>query len=332
MKEDLFEDIVTRFLEGNATAHEKAMLLNWVKQDPAREEMLYFQISKRESECPQYLPDVDSKSKDYEEFLKHGKRLSMGQSHDFEPVHSPSRNYWWMVAASVVLLLSVSLYFSDTSLFYKTYIAEQGRIRTVTLADSSVVTLNANSSIKVRLTLMGAETREVWVDGEAFFDIARRKDLSKFIVHTGNVDVEVLGTKFNVNNRRGTTEVMLVEGKVKLVKKDQAPLIMKPGEQVSVSDVQDHFEATVAEPEKYEAWRNNMLVFENTPLSEVGQIIVDYYGVNVVVSDSLLATRQFTGTLPNNDLDVILLSLRTAYKIGVERTGNQIILKHNKSK
>lgn len=69
-----------------------------------------------------------------------------------------------------------------------------------------------------------------------------------------------------------------------------------------------------------------MLVFENTPLSEVAKIIQDYYGVQVVVNDPLLSARQFTGTLPNNDLNIILLALKTSYKINVEQKGDRIFL------
>lgn len=330
MKENLFEDIITKFLEGDATAHEKRMLLNWLKEDPHREEIFYFHVSKRENEGPQYLPEMESKIEAYEKFLKGEKRISevgFNKYRNDEPVHSRSLNHSWWWAASVILLLSASFYIMNESFFYKTYTAQNGMIRSVTLQDGSKVTLNANSSIRVPRDFVGHESREVWIKGEAFFEVTRKSNQIKFIVHTDNVDVEVLGTKFNINNRRGKTEVMLSEGKVKLVAKNRKPLIMKPGEQVSISDKQNHFQKQVVKSEKYEAWRNNRLVFENAPLSEVAQIIHDYYGIKVSVSDSLLAARQFTGTLPNNDLDVILLALSTAYKIEIEHKGDRIILK-----
>ncbi len=71
-----------------------------------------------------------------------------------------------------------------------------------------------------------------------------------------------------------------------------------------------------------------MLVFEGTPLSEVTKIIQDYYGVRMIVSDSSLAARRFTGTLPNNDLDVILLALRTSYNISIVKEGDHILLRN----
>jgi ferric-dicitrate binding protein FerR (iron transport regulator) len=65
-----------------------------------------------------------------------------------------------------------------------------------------------------------------------------------------------------------------------------------------------------------------------SPLSEVTDIIDDYYDVEMIIADSLLGTRQFTGSLPNNDLDLILLALSTSYRIEIERRGDRIILRN----
>jgi len=330
MKEDLFKAIIEKFLTGDATPHEKGMLANWLKEDPGREEIFYNCLSMHERESPQYLPEMDSKIEKYEKFLN--GEIAPAKV-DFRGCEAEERlqamvthSRWWL-AASVLLFLSVGLYFLKDPFLYKTYAADYGMIKSVVLDDGSKVTLSANSSIKLLRDFMNHENREVWIKGEAFFEVSRKTDLMKFIVHTDNLDVEVLGTKFNVNNRRGKTEVMLAEGKVKLMAKDHAPLIMNPGEQVTLSDQHEHFRRQVFKTAKHEAWRKNMLVFENTPLAEVAQIIQDYYGVKMIITDSLLANRQFTGTLPNNDLDVILLALSTSYSLEIERSEEYIILK-----
>lgn len=329
MKDDLFKDLILKFLRGVATPHEKQMLGNWLREDPSREEIFYYYLSKKESESPQYLPKGDLNADAYEKYMngevQKPRHPFRDQERKVAAVPATLGYRWWM-AASILVLMSASFYLMNDSVFYKTYTSYNGKIRSVTLDDGSQVTLNANSSIKVLRDLFSHEDREVWIKGEAFFEVTRKNDQQKFIVHTDNLDVEVLGTKFNVNNRRNKTEVMLAEGKVKLVAKDIQPLIMEPGEQVSLSGAHERFEKQSVEPEKYEAWRNNMLVFENTPLSEVTQIIQDYYGVKMIVSDSLLGKRQFTGTLPNNDLDVILLALRTSYKINIDRRDDHIFL------
>jgi transmembrane sensor len=329
MKEDLFEHIVTKFLEGNATSHEKRMLWNWLKEDPDRKESFYYHLSKWEHEHPQYLPEMQVKIDAYEKFLNGEKtigRKSYEPRFDDEPHNFSRLNYNWWWAASVIVLLSVSFYLLNDYIFYNTYASQKGMIRSVILEDGSEVTLNANSSVKVPRNFASAQNREVWIKGEAFFEVRKKKGL-KFIVHTDHLDVEVLGTKFNVSNRHGKTEVMLAEGKVKLVGKDQQALTMKPGEQVSVSDKQRNFQKHIVSPEKYMGWRQNKFIFENTSLQEVAQIIHNYYGVDVIIGDPALARRQFTGTLPNNDLDVILLALTTAYKIEIEHQEDRIILK-----
>jgi len=330
MREDLFKAIITKFLKGDATPHEKGMLASWLKEDPAREEIFYHYLSMRESESPQYLPEVASKSEAYDQFLQGEKQLTGVKDNNYggdKCGQLNTINYKWWLAASVVFLISVGLYFLRDPFLYKSYAAEYGMIKSVMLEDGSSVTLSANSSIKVLRDFMGHENREVWIKGEAFFEVSKNKNLMKFIVHTDNFDVEVLGTKFNVNNRRGKTEVMLAEGKVKLMAKDHDPLIMNPGEQVSLSNTEENFHKQIITTEKMESWRSNKLVFDDTSLAEVAIAIQDYYGVKVIISDSLLATRQFTGTLPNNDLEIVLLALSTSYKFEIERNNEYIILK-----
>jgi transmembrane sensor len=331
MKDDLFKDIITKFLKGEATGHEKRMLSSWLKEDAALEELFYYHLSKRETENPQHLPDVDSRFHAYEKYLHGGIQIPVADrwhSQGAEAMPTRSKNCMLLWAASVVVLISASVFLLGDSFLYRTYSAGKGSIRSLTLEDGSKVTLNANSSIRVLHDFMDHSSREVWIEGEAFFEVTKRNDWKKFIVHTDNFDVEVLGTKFNVNDRRCKTEVMLTEGKVKLVAKDHAPVIMKPGEQVSRSNSKSAFKKRIVEPEKYTAWRNNILVFENTPLSEVTDIIGNYYDVEMIIADSQLGTRQFTGSLPNNDLDLILLALSTSYRIDIERRGDRIILRN----
>jgi transmembrane sensor len=331
MKDDLFEDILKKFLKGEATGHEKRMLSSRLKEDSVLEEVFYYHLSKRETENPQHLPEVDSRFQAYEKYLQEGIQIRAADRRHSQgaiSMRARSKNCLLLWAASVLVLISAGVFVLIDSFLYRTYSSGKGSISSVTLEDGSKVTLNANSSIRVLHDFMDHSNREVWIEGEAFFEVIKRNDHKKFIVHTDNFDVEVLGTKFNVNNRHCKTEVMLTEGKVKLVAKDHAPVIMKPGEQVSRSNSNSLFKKRLVEPEKYTAWRNNILVFENTPLTEVTGIISDYYDLEMTIADSLLGTRQFTGSLPNNDLDLILLALSTSYRIEIERRGDRIILRN----
>ena len=203
--------------------------------------------------------------------------------------------------------------------------------KNILLEDGSEVTLNANSTLKVPKDLTTDQFREVWLEGEGFFSIAKKPNHVRFLVHANNVSVEVLGTKFNVNNRRGNTEVVLTEGSVRLTsdlpRKDNAVLYMKPGDMVSLSSRDTTFKRKVVVPEKYSAWQSNKLVFEDTPLFEVAQKLEDYYGVQIVIQDKTIADRQLTGTLPNNDLGIVLKSLSASHNLSIQREEDQIIFR-----
>jgi ferric-dicitrate binding protein FerR (iron transport regulator) len=139
----------------------------------------------------------------------------------------------------------------------------------------------------------------------------------------------VLGTKFNVSQRRGTTRVVLSEGKVKLVARDGGrvqPLLMQPGDYAELSPARSAFRKKAVKPENYSSWRDNKLIFEQTPLPEVLQAVEDFYGVRIVLADTTLADRKFTSTLPNNDLDVVLKSLERVFGFEVVRGPDQILL------
>lgn len=109
-----------------------------------------------------------------------------------------------------------------------------GKTERITLPDQSVVLLNANSVLSYNDKWTDNKTREVWLAGEAYFEVKKSdaRGNAKFVVHTDQLSVEVLGTEFNVNNRRGKTQVVLNAGKVRLTSDTtlEKEIIMAPGE------------------------------------------------------------------------------------------------------
>ena len=137
---------------------------------------------------------------------------------------TPVRKINWFksiaIAASVVLVVASGVWYLAThnvegsSNLYKTGFAKTKKI---TLPDGSKVTLNANSELKLSSNWGDKGDRQVWLEGEAYFEVEKKLAThQKFIVHTKDIDVEVLGTKFNVNTRHEKAIVSLEEGKIKL--------------------------------------------------------------------------------------------------------------------
>jgi ferric-dicitrate binding protein FerR (iron transport regulator) len=327
-------DLVTpetllRYFENKATRHEKQLIEEWLKVKE-NEELFYQQLALWESTHMQFSPDVDRARKAYAQFLDGGQEPALQNRLQL----TQRKNRFWTfgrvtaIAASTALLLACSLLYYQHYFLFATYATGYGMTRNLILEDGSEVTLNANSKLKVPRDMKG--DRHVWLQGEAFFSVTKKIDKVRFFVHTENVNVEVLGTKFNVNSRHEKTTVVLNEGSVKLTSNLPSinkPLMMTPGEMASLAKEDLAFTKKNVKPEQYNAWQNNVLVFSDASLSTVARSIEDYYGVEVVIDNPELANRQLTGTMPNNDLGIVLKSLSASLKISIERVENKIIFK-----
>jgi ferric-dicitrate binding protein FerR (iron transport regulator) len=244
---------------------------------------------------------------------------------------SPQR--WYRIAAvwAGLLLLSLAWFVytghqDETTVIQTAY----GEIKTVTLPDGSEVTLNANSTLRHAVAWRDHTNRQVWLDGEAFFSVVHTNDERKFQVHTQHLNVEVLGTEFNVNNRRGDTQVVLHSGKVRLAINDEeatSEVVMTPGELVAYSGTYRSITKKLVNPQRYSAWRDQELMLDNTSLTEIAQALEDYYGFEVVIPEDTLKNIKLTATttLSLKETEVILTAISEIYGIEVKQEGDRIV-------
>ncbi len=246
------------------------------------------------------------------------------------PVFATYLPAWQKMAAGLAgFLLIAALLLIINQLMGTRYTTGFAETETITLPDGSRVILNANSSLKLSPAWHSDQAREVWLEGEAFFHVSKKPGAgnARFIVHTDHLQVEVLGTQFNVNNRRGKTKVVLTEGKVKLNDQDNDNnLLMQPGDYVEYSNQQTSFSRKKVDPLLYSSWKNNRLIFTDTPLGEVAHRLEDHYGLQVVFRDESLRELAFTGNFPANDLSFFLQVLSRSLDIAVTHDGNQIVI------
>ncbi|MBO0930233.1 FecR family protein [Fibrella aquatilis] len=316
---------------GRATPLQKKAVEDWLRTDGNME--VYYQLLARfEADHSHYEPNTQVATALYEQFMQGAPY----PRHRPAPVFTVSQNPAWLpprwllsMAASLLLVLGLG-YLTRGRWAYDRYETPYGQTKTLQLADGSDVTLNAHSSLRVPRFGFGNGDREVWLNGEGYFSVRHTTGDHKFIVHTTDLDVRVLGTRFNVSTRSRRTEVVLSEGSVQLVRPRQPanPLLMKPGEQATLAEGDTSIRRKlVALPEEAGAYRQSRLVFADTPLSQVAERIQDFYGVRVLVPNRDLARRELTGTLPNNDLNVVLRTLSLSYNLAVERQPGRVILK-----
>ncbi len=253
-----------------------------------------------------------------------------------QPPYRPRRRYL-LVGMVVFLLLAGGSWFGYTSLRSPDLISLTtgfGQKRTVFLPDGSRVVLNANSTLRYRPDWPDNQPRQVWLEGEAFFHVSKQRLAGKpvkFTVRAGDLAVEVLGTQFNVFNRSQKTQVVLEEGSVRLRSAQAARTLldMAPGESVVYSQTDRVLSRQRVDPSLHDAWRTNRLVFDDTPLSEVGDLIAQTYGKTLVFADPELSSRRLTGTIPSDDLDRLTKALSRAFGLRITKQGDELIVDAN---
>lgn len=236
-----------------------------------------------------------------------------------------SRPVYWVAAAVVILVFSLGiLWWNQQPVSYQTAFGEVQKIK---LPDGSFVTLNANSTLKLAQNVKSEPIREVWLEGEAFFDIATLKG-TKFIVHTPETQIEVLGTEFNVNTRRKKTKVILHEGKVKLLTGNAKPVIMKPGEMATVLNNSQAVQLKMVKPEQYGVWQESLVTLNDKSVLEIAEMLEDTYGVTLTFEDSLILNQKLSGKLIIKSTDDFVENLATILDLKVFTTEKGYIFKH----
>jgi transmembrane sensor len=231
-----------------------------------------------------------------------------------------------IAAAVVIAMISFLLWPKPDAdqLQFQTAFGEQ---KNILLPDGSKIQLNGNSSIHYSSEWNTTNDREIWISGEAFFEVTHTANHQPFIVHTGeSLDVKVLGTRFNVKVRRHKTEVMLEEGKVRL-QMNAVPgrdtLTMKPGDLVTLMKEDLKQETVIAS--RYAAWKDHKLYFSETPLSEVAKILEDTYGFEVQFKKRSLNDRKLSGEIQSKDGEEILTAIRESLDIKITEDGRKVV-------
>lgn len=193
------------------------------------------------------------------------------------------------------------------------------------LPDGSRISLNHSSSLRYPDSFTG-DTREVYLEGEAFFDIA--PDATKpFIIHANNTQTKVVGTSFGIRAIDNTNEVVVTvaTGIVNLSAKGKSEHIeLKKGEQGICLPKEKVLEKNATPDPNLLAWKTKILVFKQTPLTEVAKVIENTYQTNVSV-DSSVSDLHLTSTFEKRSLEEVMQIIGLSLQVQVE-SGEQGIL------
>lgn len=212
----------------------------------------------------------------------------------------------------------------DATPSYLTVHTPKGGFTKLKLDDGTVVELNAASSIRYP-TSFEKDKRDVFVEGEAFFDVQRDKD-RPFRVHSQRQIIEVLGTSFNLISGEQYAKTTLIEGSVKIVSEGK-DYFLKPGQQAVVSDKVEIKDVNTAGPV---AWKNEKFIFDNSSFKETLKEVENWYDVQMVFFDQDLDHVQLSGTVSRNvKLSELLkvLEMNTNYKFEIK--GRRVLVRRD---
>nr|WP_321414795.1 FecR domain-containing protein [uncultured Allomuricauda sp.] len=213
------------------------------------------------------------------------------------------------VAAAVLVGFGVFLFTKDNESRYTNHIiALKGERKEVSLPDGSQVIVNANSELKYPEVFTEAN-RDVWMEGEVYFDI--KKDEGRpFTVSINGLEVQVLGTKFNVNTKGKVKTVSLESGKVQVSLEDSGDKIrLRPNEELSWDIETGEVIKRNFDVSKTTAWKDNILLLHDLTLEEALLTINEFYGAEFMISDSLVANKRINAAFENQDLDQFIQTL-----------------------
>jgi transmembrane sensor len=237
-----------------------------------------------------------------------------------------------MAAAAVLLIVTTALLFKEynSSTVYTTKYGETTRI---VLPDSSVIFLNGNSRLSFRKNWPVSGDREVKISGEAYFSVRHTKTDQKFFVRMDEgLSVEVLGTQFNVSNRKTETNVVLSSGKIRFhmdeVKADETDTVtMKPGDLVAYKSTSKTYIKRAVDPEIYSSWKSSRLVFDKTELKDVLLTIQNTYGLHIKVESPELLHMRVSGSAPTQNIDLLISGLSEIFHLDLIRKGDTLTVK-----
>ncbi len=248
---------------------------------------------------------------------------------------------WFKIAAVSLLIVGLTSIWNlfhtrnvkNQEVAYHEIIVPLGEKAQIVLSDGSHVWINSDSKLKYPVQF-GEVTREVTLEGEAFFDVEKSHGKA-FVVNTHDVKVNVLGTAFNVRCYPGDnkTQTIVVRGEVKVedIHGKQKPVIIKPNEMATLTDRPEDglqnpkkspFAINKVDPANLVSWKDQMLVFAGESFEDLALKMERWYNVKIKIENEELKSERFSGKFVHNETVYQVLEairITTPIKFRVEK-------------
>ena len=361
--ETKIEGLIISYLEGTISSKNEKLLVEWFKNNPdSVKEFNEFQqiwnISKVSAELS------DSVIKQEWELLK--QKVNRSQLTSKKPVN---KFLYWLPRVAAVFLLGAIISFSvsyqiynpkNSELVYHEINTPSGAKSKVTLPDGTIIWLRAGSNLKYS-NEFNKKTREVYLTGEAFFDVETNPS-KLFLVRTSELNIKAYGTSFNVKSypEEGTIETTLIEGSIGVTRtsfenKKTDEVMLEPNQRVVyyrknrfvekeiVADnkIESTPEQVVSQPkekltyliskgikaEDFTSWKDGTLFINSETLLDLAIKLERKYDVKIHFENEQMKKLKFTGSLENETIEQVIEAIGIAAQINYEVEDRDVWLK-----
>ena len=289
MNRNIIEDLLDRYFKGETSQEENELVENWLdKNGNSPSEWQYFNQNQKDEWLAGTYSDIQNSIR-----TNSPKVVTM----------SERKFLWRRIAAAAVFIIAFALYLEWPVLQNRLFPVQLAVLnvplnqkKQITLADGSRIWVNAGSELKYPKNF-NRKTREVYLSGEAFFDI--KHDVSKpFIVHTGELTTTVLGTAFNIKEDKSlnTIAVTVSRGKVSVSNGRKLLGFITPNQQISFNSLNNKSIQTEVNANQVIAWQEKELRFEDITFGEAALQLGQRFNVKISFANNKVKECKFTGT------------------------------------
>lgn len=311
-------DLIIGFLKGSLNANELNLFYDWINESPDNKR-LFFEAKTIYDVCLSEKSALDL-NKSWNRLLekrqnKSGKKIQI--------LFQRVRAY---AAVAIIAIALTSTFFlisnDDSSTLTAQYVSGDGIVADkIVLPDGTQISMGSQTRFRYD-PQYGKEKRRVYLEGEAFFDVAKQKD-KPFLVVVNGQEIEALGTKFNVTAYPTDSIAIttLLEGSIRLVSEHvKAPTILSPNQQHIYNKEKGSYQVNEVEASLYTSWISGYYYFHEESLDVILGRLEHIYGINIKIQSEKLKGRKFTGTFYRGQnikdiLDIINISIPIRYRI-----------------
>jgi ferric-dicitrate binding protein FerR (iron transport regulator) len=328
MKEDELEALLQKYYNGETTLAEEKLLKAYLSQRDTSSE----RKAERQWFIGLQLERQTLISKDFEKQLED----KLGQV-AFQSEVQAKQKFWsalpYRIAALLAIALGLSfagyLTFTNKPSQWVEITTVEKESKQVSLPDGSKLWLNEASAIRYARQLEAASQREVWLEGEAYFEVAHHPK-KPFIVHLAGTTTQVLGTSFNIRGYPGesTAEVGVITGKVSFAAQaNELPqrVILQSGYGAVFDKKTITLQKSKINSPNLLAWKTHQLLFEDAPLHEVITTLERYFAIDIVLKNPTLANCRFKGKFKQASLEEVLEVIGVSMNFSAEQKDGQYI-------